>query len=289
MQGIDIFTSEKFGSIRAIEESGRVLFCGSDVARALGYTNSSKALADHCRCVTKRDGVSVTMECLPNKGATMNEVQIFNNNQFGEIRTIEDNGKVLFCAVDIARALGYSNPHDAIGRHCRGVVKREGVSVTTNQHGVSTEQVNAMSFIPEGDVYRLITHSKLPTAEKFESWVFDEVLPSIRESIGLKQHEALLLLSRENQKRGNQKLYEVGLREKSDYCKAAKIAGKATANCMHKDKAVSKKDVPEDFLPLYDGLFEDTVFLMCMKERFGMDFSVSETIYRKWGIPAETL
>ena len=63
------------------------------------------------------------------KGTTMNELQIFNNNQFGEIRTIEDNGKVLFCAVDIARALGYSNPHDAIGRHCRGVVKREGVSL----------------------------------------------------------------------------------------------------------------------------------------------------------------
>mgnify|MGYP000576749491 FL=1 len=86
------------------------------------------------------------------KGATMNELQIFNNNQFGEIRTIEDNGKVLFCAVDIARALGYSNPHDAIGRHCRGAVKREGDSVTTNQYGVSTEQENEMSFIPEADV-----------------------------------------------------------------------------------------------------------------------------------------
>lgn len=213
MQGIDIFTSEKFGSIRAIEESGRVLFCGSDVARALGYARPNDAIVDHCRCTVKRR--------IP--------------------------------------------------------------------HPQAPDKKIAMSFIPEGDVYRLITHSKLPTAEKFESWVFDEVLPSIRESIGLKQHEALLLLSRENQKRGNQKLYEVGLREKSDYCKAAKIAGKATANCMHKDKAVSKKDVPEDFLPLYDGLFEDTVFLMCMKERFGMDFSVSETIYRKWGMPAETL
>ena len=213
MQGIDVFTSEKFGSIRAIEESGRVLFCGSDVARALGYARPNDAIVDHCRCTVKRR--------IP--------------------------------------------------------------------HPQAPDKKIAMSFIPEGDVYRLITHSKLPTAEKFESWVFDEVLPSIRESIGLKQHEALLLLSRENQKRGNQKLYEVGLREKSDYCKAAKIAGKATANCMHKDKAVSKKDVPEDFLPLYDGLFEDTVFLMCMKERFGMDFSVSETIYRKWGMPAETL
>lgn len=219
----------------------------------------------------------------------MQGIDIFTSEKFGSIRAIEESGRVLFCGSDVARALGYANPRDAIIRHCRCVAKRDGVSKTTNQHGATTEQIVEMSFIPEGDVYRLITHSKLPTAEKFESWVFDEVLPSIRESIGLKQHEALLLLSRESQKRGNQKLYEVGLREKSDYCKAAKIAGKATANCMHKDKAVSKKDVPEDFLPLYDGMFEDTVFLMCMKERFGMDFSVSETIYRKWGIPAETL
>lgn len=210
MQGIDIFTSEKFGSIRAIEESGRVLFCGSDVARALGYARPNDAIVDHCRCTVKRR--------IP--------------------------------------------------------------------HPQSPDKEIGMAFIPEGDVYRLIARSKLPSAERFERWIFDEVLPSIRESIGLKQHEALLLLSRENQKRGNQKLYEVGLREKSDYCKAAKIAGKATANCMHKDKAVSKKDVPEDFLPLYDGLFEDTVFLMCMKERFGMEFSVSEAIYRKWGILA---
>lgn len=120
MQGIDIFTSEKFGSIRAIEESGRVLFCASDVARALGYARPNDAVVDHCRCTVKR-----------------------------RIPTV----------------------YGAIGRHCRGVVKREGVSKTTNQHGVTTEQ-------------------------------------------------------------------------------------------------------------------EDTVFLMCMKERFGMDFSVSETIYRKWGILA---
>ena len=208
----------------------------------------------------------------------MQGIDIFTSEKFGSIRAIEESGRVLFCASDVARALGYARPNDAVAAHCRGTVKRR----ITDSLGRNQEAL----FIPEGDVYRLIARSKLPSAERFERWIFDEVLPSIRESIGLKQHEALLLLSRENQKRGNQKLYEVGLREKSDYCKAAKIGGKATANCMHKDKAVSKKDVPEDFLPLYDGLFEDTVFLMCMKERFGMDFSVSETIYRKWGILA---
>lgn len=109
-----------------------------------------------------------------------NNLKVFVNEQFGEIRTVEENGKVLFCATDIARSLGYSNPYDAISRHCKGVVKREGVSQTTNQHGVTTQQVTELNFIPEGDVYRLITHSKLSSAEKFEEWVFDDVLPSIR-------------------------------------------------------------------------------------------------------------
>lgn len=110
----------------------------------------------------------------------MNELVIFNNPEFGTVRTLEENGVVLFSATDVARALGYSNPYDAIARHCKGVVKREGVSRTTNQHGTTTEQSAEMSFIPESDLYRLVFSSKLPTAEKFTDWVTEEVLPSIR-------------------------------------------------------------------------------------------------------------
>ena len=110
----------------------------------------------------------------------MNEIQIFKNEEFGEVRIIDIDGKPHAGATDVARALGYTNPHDAILRHCKGVVKREGVSQTTNQHGVTTEQTVEMNFIPEGDVYRLIVRSQLPSAEKFERWVFEEVLPSIR-------------------------------------------------------------------------------------------------------------
>lgn len=110
----------------------------------------------------------------------MNEIMIFNNPEFGTVRTLEENGVVLFSATDVARALGYSNPYDAIARHCKGVVKREGVSRTTNQHGTTTEQSAEMSFIPESDLYRLVFSSKLPTAEKFTDWVTEEVLPSIR-------------------------------------------------------------------------------------------------------------
>ncbi len=115
------------------------------------------------------------------------QLQVFNHEQFGDVRIIEEDGKVLFCGKDVAKALGYENPRDAIRRHCRGVVKRDGVSKTTNQHGVTTEQVTQMSFIPEGDLYRLITHSKLPAAERFEKWVFDEMLPTIRKTGGYGQ------------------------------------------------------------------------------------------------------
>jgi len=98
-------------------------------------------------------------------------MEIFKNPEFGSIRTFEQDGKVLFCGLDIAVALGYSNPRDALRRHCKGVVKRD----TLTEGGPQQ-----LSFIPEGDVYRLIVHSKLPSAERFERWVFDEVLPSIR-------------------------------------------------------------------------------------------------------------
>lgn len=104
----------------------------------------------------------------------MNELKIFENPEFGKIRTTENSGKFLFCGSDVAKALGYLNPRKALSDHCRYVTK------CYAPHPQSSNKQIEMSFIPEGDVYRLIAHSKLPNAEKFESWVFDEVLPSIR-------------------------------------------------------------------------------------------------------------
>lgn len=103
----------------------------------------------------------------------MNELQIFNSGEFGEIRTIEIDGKPYFVGTDVAKALGYSNPRKAILDHCKGVTKRD----TPTSSGVQL-----MSYINEGDLYRLIMKSKLPSAEKFESWVMDEVLPTIRKT-----------------------------------------------------------------------------------------------------------
>lgn len=105
----------------------------------------------------------------------MNQMEIFKNPEFGSVRVIDEDGKYLFCGMDVAAALGYSNPRDAIARHCRCVVKRD------VPHPQNPDRKISMTFIPEGDIYRLIVHSKLPSAERFERWVFDEVLPSIRQ------------------------------------------------------------------------------------------------------------
>lgn len=102
-----------------------------------------------------------------------NGLQIFENAEFGKIRTLEEGGKVLFCGRDVAKALKYKDTAKAIKQHCRGWVKRPVIdSLGRKQEAV---------FITEGDIYRLAAKSELPGADKFESWIFDDVLPSIRQ------------------------------------------------------------------------------------------------------------
>lgn len=117
--------------------------------------------------------------------STVNELQIFNNTEFGQVRTAIINNKVYFCGNDIANALGYKRERDAIRTHCPHAVKhRIGVQTGIKLDGTAAIQEVVTSFIPEGDVYRLIIRSKLPSAEQFERWLFDEVLPQIRKTGG---------------------------------------------------------------------------------------------------------
>lgn len=103
-----------------------------------------------------------------------NKIEVFRSAEFGAVRTIRTaDGKVLFCGKDVANALGYKDTAYAISAHCKGV--EEIPTPTAGGYQI-------MKFITEGNVYRLITHSKLPNAEHFESWVFDEVLPEIRQT-----------------------------------------------------------------------------------------------------------
>lgn len=108
----------------------------------------------------------------------MNEIRIFENEEFGSLRTFEENGRILFCGSDVAKALKYAKPSNAVSAHCRCTLKR-GIP-----HPQSPNKIIDMIFISEGDVYRLISHSRLPAAEEFESWIFDDILPTIRKTGG---------------------------------------------------------------------------------------------------------
>lgn len=103
----------------------------------------------------------------------MNEVKIFS---FGEteVRTFNIDGTPYFMANDVAKILGYKNTSKATKDHCKKSIKAWGND--------SLGRRQEYKVIPESDVYRLITRSKLPSAEKFEDWIMEEVLPSIRKN-----------------------------------------------------------------------------------------------------------
>jgi len=116
----------------------------------------------------------------------MNQLQTFEHPQFGQLEVLVINRKEFFPATDVAKILGYSNPHDALSKHC----KKEGVAF---YEVLSNGGPQKKKFINEGNLYRLIVRSKLPEAEKFENWVFDEVLPTIRKTGGFVANDDLFI------------------------------------------------------------------------------------------------
>ena len=104
----------------------------------------------------------------------MNELRIFNNADFGDVRTVEHEDAIWFVGKDVAEALGYSNPQKALRDHVKDSHKTVNDSFTVN----GTQPI----LIDEAGLYSLVMRSKLPQAEAFQEWVVSEVLPSIRKT-----------------------------------------------------------------------------------------------------------
>ena len=109
-------------------------------------------------------------------------VQIFDNPDFGKIRVIMIDNEPWFVGKDVAEVLGYKDQDQAIRKNCK---------YTKTYPVQTTGQVRYLKIIPESDVYRLIIKSKLPAAEKFETWVMEEVLVSIRKTGSYSSQNAL--------------------------------------------------------------------------------------------------
>lgn len=104
----------------------------------------------------------------------MNDIVAFDNQEFGTIRTMEINGQPYWVAKDVATVLGYKDTRHAVKQYCYDGAKRP----LTDAMG----RLQQTYIIPESDLYRLIIHSKLPSAKRFEKWVFEEVLPKLRKA-----------------------------------------------------------------------------------------------------------
>ena len=102
----------------------------------------------------------------------MNDIAIFRNEKFGEIRTTEVNGEPMFCALDVCNVLGYSNPSKAIADHVDN----------DERYNESLERGGTLLFISESGLYSLVIRSNKPNAKPFRKWVTSEVLPAIRKT-----------------------------------------------------------------------------------------------------------
>ena len=205
----------------------------------------------------------------------MIQIKLFESEEFGNIRTATIDGVPWFVGADVAIALGYINPRDALAKHVDA--EDRGVAKCDTLGGIQT-----LSIINESGIYSLIMSSKLPSAKRFKRWVTSEVLPALRKGAGLEAIEALKMLSRENQKRGNAALYAaIPDIDRATYCKAASITGKEIANRMGLDKRIPKADVPPEFLSEYDSVFSDVTHLMVLNERYGLGLSVRHAIHQK--------
>jgi prophage antirepressor-like protein len=155
-----------------------------------------------------------------------------------EIRTqLGDNGEALFCASDVASVLGYANTRDAISVHCKGVVKRD----TLTSGGKQT-----INFIREPDLFRLMSHSKLPEAQKFEKWIYETVLPSINHTGGYiekKSSEMLLVKKLEIAEMKERRLAakEERQRRKDEFAEECKRRTWAKDDEKIADKDIAKK------------------------------------------------
>lgn len=109
----------------------------------------------------------------------MNRINEFFNEKFGMVRTVEIDGNIYFVGLDIAKALGYSNERKAINSHCKHPVKAIINVVSQNGTSHKARKSQEMLVISKSDIYRLIVRSKLHSVDEFESWVFDEILPTI--------------------------------------------------------------------------------------------------------------
>lgn len=197
------------------------------------------------------------------------KIEQWNNH---DIRFVQWNGEWVGIAKDISDALGYKDAYSMTR-------KLDEKYTCTVKMGVQAQDRN-MIALTEFGIYKAIFNSKKPEAEEFQEWVFN-VIKQLRESAGIEGFQVFRLMDKEHQKKMmsnlNQSLAKPSPR---DFIKANTITNKAVSNLNGYPKMVKKADMTPKMLAEREPILKDTVDLMGVKEKYGLDISVSKTIYR---------
>lgn len=190
-----------------------------------------------------------------------------------EIRFVQRNGEWWAALKDITNALGLTT---------KKVHQRLSNEVLST-HLIADEigRMQEMLIVNEIGIYDAIFSSRKPEAKEFKNWVYS-MLKELRQATGLEGFEIFRMLDKEHQKEAMKKLNE-SLRKPArvDFIKANTIADKAISNKYGYPKMLKKGQMTPDMLVQRQPILEDTVDLMSVTERFGLNISVSQTIYEK--------
>lgn len=201
-----------------------------------------------------------------------NEIRVEHWNGY-DIRFVDHNGEWWAVLADVCKPLGLrsDNVRVSLGDvHCN-----------TGDIFDSIGRQQEMLIVDEIGIYKTIFRSRKPEAEAFQDWVFS-VIKYLREQTGLEGFEVFRMMDKEHQKQAMTRLHD-GLSTPItvDYIKANTIANKAVSNKYGYPKMVKKEDMTPQMMKDREPIVDETVDLMVTKERYGLDFSVSDAIYNR--------
>lgn len=226
--------------------------------------------------------LAVGRQHIENRGGEIIKTEIWNSYP---IRFVEKDGEWWAVAADVCTALNIKNVSLAVnGNKSRQKQRNGSKGLNELQKGIC--EVNTpggkqeLLIISESGIYKLIFRSHKPEAEIFQDWVY-EMLKTLRQQSGLEGFQVFRMLDKEHQKETMERLKN-GLKEpkKPDFIKANTIANKAVSTKYGYPKMVKKGNMSPEMLVDRQELLEDTVALMEVKEKFGLNLSVSEEVYK---------
>lgn len=199
------------------------------------------------------------------------KTELWNGHQ---IRFVSINDEWWAVAKDVAEALGYKKPENAVSAH----VSDEDKTVTLIQ-GEGSNYKFEMIVISEFGIYDLVFSSKMEQAKQFKRWIFD-VIKELRHSTGLEGFEIFRMLDKEHQKEAMQNLKK-SLKKpvRVNFIKANTVSNKAVSIMYGLPKMVKKSEMTPEMLVDRQNILDDTVELMAVKDKYSLKLSVSDEIY----------